>query len=58
MLDTGTDSESKPDGYIVLCRKCAHYTGSDLEPYSLFLRSTESESISVPVSESDNVIKP
>ena len=38
--DSGTDSDldSKPSGYIVLCRTCSHCTDSDLDPYSLFLQ--------------------
>ena len=28
---TESDLDSKPDGYIILCRKCSHYTDSD--PY-------------------------
>ena len=31
---TDSNSDSKPDGYIVLCRICSHCTDSD--PYSLF----------------------
>ena len=31
---TDSDSDSKPDDYIVLCSHC---TGSDSDPYSLFL---------------------
>ena len=40
--DSGTDpdSDSKPDGYIVLCRTCSHCTDSDMDPYSLFLYRT------------------
>ena len=29
---TNWDSDSKPDGYIVLCRTCSHCTGSDSDP--------------------------
>ena len=41
-LDTGMDSgqDSKPDGYIVICRTCSHCTHSDSDPYSLFLHRT------------------
>ena len=31
------DSNSKPCGYIVLCRTCSHCTDLDSDPYSLFL---------------------
>ena len=33
--DSGTnaDSDSKPDGYIVLCRTCSHCTDLDSDPY-------------------------
>ena len=27
--DSVTDWEAKPDGYIVLCRNCFHYSDSD-----------------------------
>ena len=33
---TDSDSDSKPDGYIVLCRTCSQCTDSDLDPNSLF----------------------
>ena len=55
--DTDLDSDSKPYSYIVLCR-CPHCMDSDLDPYSLFLHNTESESESLPVSENGNLIKP
>ena len=34
-MDAGTDwdSDSNLDGYIVLCRICSHYTGSDSNHY-------------------------
>ena len=35
--DTDSDLDSKPNGYIVLCRTCSHCTDSDSDPYSLFL---------------------
>ena len=40
--DSGTDpySDSKLDGYIVLCRTCSHCTDSDFDAYSLFLYRT------------------
>ena len=37
---TGSDSDSKPDGYIVLCRTYPHCTDFDSNPYSLFLCRT------------------
>ena len=30
---TDSDSDSKPDGFIALCRTCSHCTDSDLDPY-------------------------
>ena len=45
VTDSGTDSDSdsKPDNYIVLCRTCSHCTDSDpyldLDPKSLLCRS-------------------
>ena len=36
-LDTGRDSDSKPDGYIVLCRTCSHCIDLDSDTCSLFL---------------------
>ena len=30
---TESDSDSKPDDYIVLCRTCSHCIDSDLNPY-------------------------
>ena len=40
--DSATDSGLvlKPDGYIVLCITCSHFTDSDSDPYSLFLCRT------------------
>ena len=40
LTDSGMDldSDSKPDGYIVLSRTCSYYTDSD--PYSRFLHGT------------------
>ena len=38
--DYGTDSDSKPDGYFVLCRICSHCTDFDSDPCSLFLCRT------------------
>ena len=40
--DSGTDSDSysKPDGYIVLCRTCSHCTDVDSDPHSLYLCRT------------------
>ena len=40
--DSGTDSDSnsKPDGYITLCRTCSHCRKSESDPYSLFLCGT------------------
>ena len=35
-----SDSDSKPDSYIVLCRTCLHCTDSDSNPYCLFLHRT------------------
>ena len=35
-----SDSDSKPNGYIVLCKTCSHCTDSDLGPYSPFLCRT------------------
>ena len=35
-----TDFDSKPDGYILLCRRSLHCMGSDLDPSSLFLYRT------------------
>ena len=32
-----TLTDSKPNGYIVLCRTCSHCTDSDLDPYSLYI---------------------
>ena len=37
---TDMDSDSKPNGYVVLSRTCSHCTDSDLDPYSLFLCRT------------------
>ena len=53
-----SDSDSKPNGYIVLCRICSHCTDLDLGPYSLFLQRQDFESESVPESISDNVNEP
>ena len=41
-MDLGTDSDldSKPNGYIVLCRICLHFTDSDSDPCSLSLCRT------------------
>ena len=36
----GSDSDSKPNGYIVLYRTCSHCTDLDPDPYSLFLYKT------------------
>ena len=36
-MGTDSDSDFKPDDYIVLCRTCSHCTDSDSDPYSLFL---------------------
>ena len=36
-----SDSESKPNGYIVRYRTCSHCTDSDFNPYLLFLCRTE-----------------
>ena len=40
--DSGTDSDSdsKPNGYIVLCRTCSGCIDSDSDRYSLFLYRT------------------
>ena len=35
-----SDSDSKPKGYIVLCRTYSHFTDSNSDPYSLFLYRT------------------
>ena len=35
-----SDSDSKPNGYIVLRRTCSHCTDSDSDPYYLFLCRT------------------
>ena len=35
-----SNSDSKLDGYIVLCRTCSHCTDSDSDPYSLFVYRT------------------
>ena len=43
-----TDLDSKPDGYIVLCRTCSHCTDSDSNPTSYFCVGQESESEFVP----------
>ena len=44
LLDSDSDSEShsdsKPYGYIVLCKTCFHCTDSDSDPYFLFLYRT------------------
>ena len=37
---TDSDSDSKPNGYIVLCKMCSHCTDLDSDPYSLFLFRT------------------
>ena len=37
-LGTDSDSDSKPNGYIILYTTCSHYSDSDL--YSLFLYRT------------------
>ena len=34
------DSDSKPNGYIILCRTCSHCTDFDSDPYLLFLYRT------------------
>ena len=41
-MDSGTDSDSdsKSDGYIALCRTCSHCTDLDSDPYSLLLYRT------------------
>ena len=58
--DSGTesDSDSKPDGYIVLCRTCTHCTDLNLDPTPYFCIEQESESESVPESISGNVNEP
>ena len=58
--DSGTDSDldSKPDGYIVLCRTCSHCTDSDSDLYFYFCIGQESRSKSVFDSVSDNVNEP
>ena len=38
LLSVNMPSDSKPDAYIVLCRKCPNYTKSD--PFFLFIHST------------------
>ena len=53
-----SDSDSKLDGYIVLCRTRSHCTDSDSDPYSLFLYRQESESESVPESIFGNINEP
>ena len=45
-----SDSDSKPNGYIVPCRRCSHCTDSDSDHYSVFLFK------SAPTAESANVI--
>ena len=56
-LGTDSDSDSKPDGYIVLCRTFhTHYTNLDSDLYSYFCIKQESES--VPESVSSNVNEP
>ena len=40
LTETDLDSDSKHDGYIVICRTCSHSTGLHSDPYSLFLCRT------------------
>ena len=54
--DSGTDSDSKPDSYIVLCRTCSHFTDSESDPYSYFCTGQEAVSESVPKSVFGNVM--
>ena len=42
------DSDSKHNGYIVLCRSCSHCTDSDSDPNFLFLHQTGIRVESVP----------
>ena len=59
-MDSGTESDSKANGYIVLCRTCSHCTNWDSDLYSLFLcrQESECESESIPESVSGNVNEP
>ena len=53
-----SDTDSKHDGYIVLCRTCSHGRDLDLDPYFCVGQESESESESVPESVSGNVNEP
>ena len=57
-LGTDSDSDSKPDGYIVLCRIYSQCTDSDLDPNLSRTGFLEFESESVPQSLSANVNEP
>ena len=60
---SGTDLDSKLNGYIALCKTCSYCTDSDSDPYSIeILKHTictvsgrESESVSLSECVSSNV---
>ena len=56
LMETDSDSDSKPDGYIVLCRTFSHCT--DPDHYSYFCLGQESKFESVSESVSGNVNEP
>ena len=56
--ETHSETNSKPNGYIVLCRTFHIAPSLTLIPTPYFCIGQESESESVPICESGNVFKP